>query len=130
MRLGELEKQVLKYFWQIEDADAKEVYAHFSKQRDGSLNTIQSTLDRLFKKGLLDRQKQRHAFRYSAVSNQRDFISKLIREVTEDFTDGNHDGLLSAFVSLSAQLDESHLEKLEQEIEAFRLKNSQDPSDD
>ena len=51
MQLGELEKQVLQYFWKGRTAEAKSVYAHFEKQRGGTLNTIQSTLDRLFKNG-------------------------------------------------------------------------------
>ena len=48
MNLGQLEKLVLKFFWQTHVADAKQVYAYFEKSRGGTLNTIQSTLDRLF----------------------------------------------------------------------------------
>ena len=51
--LGELEKKVLLYFWRTESADAKRVHSYFRKSRGGSLNTIQSTLDRLYKKELL-----------------------------------------------------------------------------
>ncbi|WP_197477276.1 BlaI/MecI/CopY family transcriptional regulator, partial [Alcanivorax sp. HI0044] len=64
MQLGELEKQVLQYFWKGRTADAKSVHSHFEKRRGGTLNTIQSTLDRLYKKGLLRREKQGHAFHY------------------------------------------------------------------
>ena len=51
MNLGDLEKSVLQYFWEHQEADAKRVHAYFHAQRGGSLNTIQSTLDRLYKKG-------------------------------------------------------------------------------
>ena len=47
MFLGELEKLVLQYLWETESADAKQVFAYFEKSRGGTLNTIQSTLDRL-----------------------------------------------------------------------------------
>ena len=53
MQLGDLEKMVLQYLWQHKSADVKEVYKHFEKIRGGSLNTYQSTLDRLYKKELL-----------------------------------------------------------------------------
>ena len=53
MQLGELEKLVLHYLWERESADVKQVFRHFESIRDGSLNTYQSTLDRLFKKELL-----------------------------------------------------------------------------
>ena len=120
MRLGELEKQVLNYFWQVDEADAKTVYEHFEPIRGGSLNTIQSTLDRLYKKHLLLRNKSGHAFRYQAAADRKAFIGQLIRQVTEDFTGDDHESLLSAFVSLTAELDESHLDRLEQEIVALR----------
>ncbi|MET1255519.1 BlaI/MecI/CopY family transcriptional regulator [Aliikangiella maris] len=60
MRLGELEKLLLNYFWDNHQADAKAVHAYFEKQRGGTLNIIQSTLDRLYRKGLLKRQKVTH----------------------------------------------------------------------
>ena len=62
MNLAKLEIFVLKYFWQIEATDGKQVYVYFEKQRAGMLNTAQSTLDHLFKNGLLKRNKESHAF--------------------------------------------------------------------
>ena len=124
MNLGELEKLVLKYFWQVKTADAKQVYAHFEKLRGGSLNTIQSTLDRLFKKRLLNRDKQSHAYQYRAAYQRRQFIGELIKDVTQDFTIDNEDSLLTAFVSMSSELDEDQLEKMEKLIQDYRSKIS------
>lgn len=124
MNLGELEKLVLKYFWQTESADAKQVYAYFEKQRGGTLNTIQSTLDRLFKKGLLTRNKEGHAFQYRAAKQRKEFIGQLIRDVTQDFTFADEDSLLTAFVSLSSELNETQLTKLDKIIQDYRAKNS------
>lgn len=121
MNLGNLEKLVLRYFWEIDMADAKQVHAYFVKQRGGSLNTIQSTLDRLFKKGLLKRQKESHAFHYRAAKPRKDFIGQLIKDVTEDFTLGDEDSLLTAFVSLSSELNVEQLDKLEKLIQNYRL---------
>jgi len=57
MILGDLEKRVLQYLWEVAEADAKQVHGALTQSQGGSLNTIQSTLDRLFKKKLLTRQK-------------------------------------------------------------------------
>jgi predicted transcriptional regulator len=51
MNLGELEKLVLHYLWKHKNVDVKNVYSYFIQVRGGSLNTYQSTLDRLYKKG-------------------------------------------------------------------------------
>lgn len=122
MLLGELEKQVLQYLWDTDQADAKQVYAHFEKRRGGSLNTIQSTLDRLFKKGLLRRDKQGHAFQYMAAVERQDFIGQLIKGITSDFSAADENPLLAAFTSMSQEFNEDQLEELERLIDAQRAK--------
>lgn len=123
MILGELEKLVLNYFWTVSSADAKQVHEYFSKQRGGSLNTIQTTLDRLFKKGLLNRIKIGHAFHYSAASSRKAFISQLILTVTQDFLSSDEDNLLAAFVSVSSELDDQQLSELESTIREYETRN-------
>jgi predicted transcriptional regulator len=122
MHLGELEKQVLQFLWSTDQADAKQVHAHFKKRRGGSLNTIQSTLDRLFKKGLLQREKQGHAFQYMAAVERQAFIGQLIKSVTNDFSANDENPLLAAFTSISSEFNEDQLEELERLIEARRAK--------
>lgn len=125
MQLGELEKLLLHYFWDVDRADAKQVHAHFSPRRGGSLNTIQSTLDRLFKKGLLARTKQGHAFHYSAAMARDTFLSKLILDVTRDFVEDRENNLMTAFTSLSSDMDESQLDALEALIASQRKANKE-----
>jgi len=125
MKLGELEKLVLNYFWEVDTADAKEVYAEFKKQRGGSLNTIQSTLDRLFKKGLLQREKESYAYRYYAAKNRKQFIGELIKNVAKDFTHENEDSLFTAFTSLSDDFNEDQIKQLEQLIQDYKKKQSE-----
>lgn len=107
-------------------ADAKQVHAYFKKRRGGSLNTIQSTLDRLFKKGLLSREKQGHAFHYQAAVERDTFIGQLIRDVTCDFNADKENSLLAAFTSVSPEFNEEQLERLEQMIEDQRTKHKSD----
>lgn len=126
MLLGELEKLVLNYFWSVSQADAKQTHAIFSKQRGGTLNTIQSTLDRLYKKQLLNREKQGHAYVYSAACSRSEFIGKLVRSVTEDFIQPGEDSLLTAFASLSSELSEQQFADLEATIQKFESKNNEE----
>lgn len=124
MILGELEKQVLNYFWLVPEADVKQTHEHFAQQRSGSLNTIQSTLDRLFKKNLLKRSKRGHAFVYTAACSRNEFISRLIRSVTEDFIKLDENNLLTAFVSLSSELDDTQLSELEVLIREYERRQA------
>jgi predicted transcriptional regulator len=121
MRLGELEKLILQYFWNMGPADAKQVFSYFEKKRGGTLNTIQSTLDRLFKKGLLLREKQGHAFQYRAAIERDAFLGNLINKISNDFGGNADNALLAAFSSLSSDLDNSQLDELERLIDQRRL---------
>ena len=49
MQLGEIEKLVLQHFWNVKER-TKQVHKVLGLVRGNSLNTIQSTLDRLFKR--------------------------------------------------------------------------------
>ena len=84
----------------------------------------QSTLDRLFKKGLLKRDKQSHAFKYRAAKQRKAFIGELIQNVTQDYTLADEDSLLTAFVSLSAEMDNAQLNKLDKLIQDYRATRS------
>ena len=125
MQLGKLEKLVLHYLWQRGTTDVKRVYAHFEKIRGGSLNTYQSTLDRLYKKGLLSREKEGHAFQYKAKVERHELIGQIIKSVTSDFVTEDDSSLIAAFSSMSKDFNEEQLCKLEALIEEQRQKLNQ-----
>ena len=129
MILGELEKRVLQYLWEATEADAKQTHAALTKRRGGTLNTIQSTLDRLFKKDLLTRQKQGHAYYYRAKVGGEELIAQLIQNVTSDFIGEGEDHLIAAFSSFSAGLDDDKLSQFEKLIQQQRQLRSQADSD-
>ncbi|WP_027156537.1 BlaI/MecI/CopY family transcriptional regulator [Methylobacter luteus] len=120
--LGELEMAVLEHLWSNGDSDAKGVYNVLGKTRGISHNTIQSTLERLFKKRLLTRQKISHAYIYHAVVSRDELMGRMIKDVVKTISKENTDGMLAAFVDIAAHTDESHLDRLEQLINEYRLK--------
>jgi predicted transcriptional regulator len=121
MVLGELEKLVLNYLWKEGEADVKQIHSILSQERQSSVNTIQSALERLYKKQLLSRTKQGHAYHYRARVEREQLIAQLIKDVASDFT-SKHDqsGLMAAFVSLSSELSMADLDRLEDIIEQRR----------
>lgn len=129
MILGELEKRVLQYLWETPEADAKQAHEALTKHQGGALNTIQSTLDRLYKKGLLTRHKQGHAYYYCAKVGREALIAQLIQSVTGDFIREGEDSLVAAFSSVSADLDDAKLSQLERLIQQQRQLRSQEELD-
>jgi len=114
--LGELEMAVLEHLWVTESGDAKGVHKSIGTERGISLNTIQSTLERLFRKQLLSREKVSHSYVYVPSVQRGELMTQLIGDVVETLSDGRTDYLLSAFIDYAAREDESSLDRLEQLI--------------
>ena len=64
LRLGPLERRIFEEVWSRESLTVRELLAGGKIRL--AYTTVMTTLDRLFKKGLLDRTEEGRAFRYSA----------------------------------------------------------------
>jgi predicted transcriptional regulator len=124
--LGDLEIAALEFVWEHGRVDAKQVHQAFKLTRGVSLNTIQSTLERLHKKKLLLREKISHAYVYRAAIDRHKLIGKMIGNVVDTLARGDAEGMLAAFVDIAARTDEAHLERLEQLIAEYRMGRDQD----
>ena len=126
--LGELEMAVLEHLWANGEFDANSVYAALGKVRGISHNTIQSTLERLFKKKLLTRKKISRAYVYQASVDRDELMGRMINDVVTTISKDNTDGMLAAFVDIAARTDDAHLDRLEQLINEYRSNHSNDTS--
>lgn len=80
--LGKLERQVLEETWRLGEVSVRDVYRAFEERI--AYTTLMTTLDRLFKKNLLERRKDGRAFVYSAIVARDEFE----RGIKEDVVDG------------------------------------------
>lgn len=119
-RLGELELAVLDHLWTAQDADVHETHAAVGKRRGISPNTVGSALERLYKKGLLEREKVSHAYRYRAALDRETFQARRVVEAAGGLRSLGKSGLLAAFVDLVADSDEAALVELERLVRLKR----------
>lgn len=124
--LGSLELAVLEELWNRGALDAKTTHRGVGERRGISLNTVQSTLERLFRKGFLLREKVSHAFLYTPALQREELMEKLIGEVVETLSDGRPEPMLAAFVDLAAKVDEDNLTRLEQLIAKRRADSGEE----
>lgn len=114
--LGDLEIAVLEDIWRFGSSDAKTVHARVKHSRSIALNTVQSALERLFRKGILQREKISYAYEYSAGLSRRELVRKLVESTVHRVAGTQSDALLSAFVDLAVQEDGDQLKRLEELI--------------
>jgi predicted transcriptional regulator len=110
--LGPLETQLLRALWQRGDATVRELWEDTAIQ--GAYTTVMTTLDRLHKKGLLDRVLDGRAFRYRPKQTEDEYNRRTFANELEKLLSSARDTAspLSFLVDTVAQHDAKLLEKL------------------
>jgi predicted transcriptional regulator len=129
--LTESEWAVIKAVWSLEPCPAPTVQEHLAGQRDWSVSTVRTVMERMAAKGFLTSEKLRNLTLYrSAVSRQQAQLGELRYALKNAF-----DGALTPMVQClleSERLDSGQLDQLEALIAArrktARAKNSKTPS--
>lgn len=123
--LGELELAVLEFLWTVDESDVIATHEAVGAPRGITVNTVGSALQRLQRKGLVDRKKCGHAYRYHALLDREAFAARKILDAAGDSNKLADAGLLAAFVDLVADQDDSSLDKLAALIAEKRAKKEQ-----
>ncbi len=119
--LGRREQEIMKVLWARGSASVVEVAACLSTAL--AYTTVMTTLDRLFKKGLLQREKRNRAFIYSAsltsTEVERQRATGLVRRLFADSRE-RPEIVLSCLVDAVDQYDVGLLDELETRIRLAR----------
>ncbi|ABF41854.1 transcriptional repressor, CopY family [Candidatus Koribacter versatilis Ellin345] len=119
--LGELECAVLEQVWSQNEVTVNDVIAHIDRQL--AYTTIMTTLDRLYRKGLLGRHKKGRAFVYNAACSKQEVQRGIARDLVNGISiDPLHSKryLLSFLIESVDSKDAAILSKLEAEIREKR----------
>lgn len=122
--LGELEHSVLQQIWEAGEVDAQGVHQALSHERVISLSTVQSTLERLHRKDLLHRRKDRRAYLYVAALSREELMGRLVSGVAGELMQSRSAAAISGLLDLADPLDERSLAKLEAWVKAARARRS------
>jgi predicted transcriptional regulator len=111
-RLGPLEEAVLGHLWEAGESDVAAAHEAVGAPRGIAANTVGSALERLHRKGLAERWKVSHAYRYRARIGREALAARRVLEAVGGGSLGAP-GLLSAFVDALASTDAETLDRLE-----------------
>ncbi|KZZ12572.1 hypothetical protein A3746_13185 [Oleibacter sp. HI0075] len=101
--LGQRELNALDVVWAKGQCSAQDVLDELDD--DVSLSTVQSTLERLHRKILLQRTKSGRAFLYQAKVTRSELISSLIHDIRDDFGAEDGTALIVGFIDFLASTD-------------------------
>lgn len=116
-QLGELELTLLKALWSTPDQSASNLQQALPATHACSLSTVQSTLERLYRKSLVERDKRGHAFLYRARLGRAELLGKLLGGVIRQLHTGSLEPILSSFVDFADRFDDHTLERLDELVQ-------------
>ena len=119
-QLGSLESELMERVWHRGELSVRDLHAELAPRL--AYTTVMTTMDRLYKKGMLQRRKAGKAFLYVAALSEQEYQEQLAQHlfgmVLHNGT--NSGAVLSNFVDAVSDTDERLLEHLDQLVKAKR----------
>ena len=118
---GHLEREVMEIVWRGQPVNVRDVRAHLS--RPAAYTTVMTTLDRLFKKGFIQRERQGRAFVYRTAYTREEVQAAVASGMLTGFLQQGSSAarpLLSNLVDVVAERDDALLDELEALVRAKR----------
>jgi len=118
--LGTLEREVMDVVWSTGETSVKDVGARLSSAV--AYTTVMTTMDRLYKKGLLSRRKVGRAFVYRAAASRPEIEGAVAGELVHSLLQDRSEPLqiLSSLVDAVSERDRALLDELERLIREKR----------
>lgn len=119
--LGPLELELMQILWSRGESNVRDVA--FRLDRPLAYTTVMTTLDRLYKKGFLDRRMPDRAFVYSPRFSQQEWERQRAESVVAGWLAGSwpsRDVLFSSFLDAVGEHDARFLDELEKKIRRKR----------
>ncbi|MBA3569558.1 MAG: BlaI/MecI/CopY family transcriptional regulator [Pyrinomonadaceae bacterium] len=121
LALGHLERQTLEEIWRRGETSVRDIFVSFEKRI--AYTTLMTTLDRLFKKGLLGRRKVGRAFLYSPLVTREELEQGIREDVIEGLLglgSQSVEPVLVCIVDAVSERDRESLDELDRLIQKKR----------
>ncbi len=110
----------MERLWDRHEISVRDLHAEIGGRL--AYTTIMTTLDRLYKKGLLKRKKVGKAFLYAPIMGREEYRDRQTEHLLNLVLHDNHDSnaVLSCFINVVSESDQKMLDKLDELVKAKR----------
>jgi predicted transcriptional regulator len=118
--LGSLESELMERVWLLPETSVRDLHGEFASHL--AYTTVMTTLDRLYKKGLLTRRRVGRAYVYAAKLTEKEYRARVAQHLIDlAWNDGKHrHAVLSRFVDVVSEAEGQMLHKLDRLVKAKR----------
>lgn len=128
LALGKLERQVLDETWSRREVSVRDIFLAFEERI--AYTTLMTTLDRLYKKRLLNRRKDGRAFLYAPALTREEFENGIREDVIDGLLGQGAESVqpvLACIVDTVSERDRELLDELDRLVKEKKRELEQRP---
>ena len=110
-QLTPAELELMKVLWDGDGMSAREVHEHLGERMDWAYSTTRTTLERMVRKGLVDKNAFHGLHLYTAAVSRAAGLARLVRDFARQVVETSHAPVVSLFAD-SGALDEDEIAEL------------------
>ncbi|WP_293446421.1 BlaI/MecI/CopY family transcriptional regulator [Persephonella sp.] len=118
---GDLEEKVMEFLWENGSGSVREVRQYLGEDKFAH-TTVMTVMDRLYKKGILKREKEGKGYRYYPVISREQFETEVAKKVVKDMLKSSPSTAVAAFEGLIEELPEEEIDRIRKLFEE-KIKN-------
>lgn len=108
----------MEEIWKRGESNVRDMHAAFGER--AAYTTLMTTLDRLYKKGLLERRKEGRAFLYYPRVSREEFEQSMAQDMIDGLLGHKAEPVLACIVEAVGERDRSLLDELDRLIKEKR----------
>ena len=113
---GDLQMQVMQTVWRLESATVDQVRSGLPEAHRGAYNTVQTVLNRLTERGLLERERVGKSFQYRPRLTETEY---LWRSIQSALAGASSDARQAALAEVIGRLETGELSELRRRAKAI-----------
>ena len=117
---GELQEQLMSAVWRLEGGSVEQIRGALPSRYRGAYTTVQTVLNRLAERGLLERRKEGRNFVYLPTVSEAEYVSQMIRGALAGASAGARQSVLAALVGSMDKSEITELQRLAKQADAQR----------
>lgn len=121
--LGKLEADILKALWKLGASSVREIHKEAAQHRDVALTTVATVLDRLFEKGLVERELVRTRglwYEYRPALTKVELEKAVVKDVITGLFETFGDATVSHFINSAGIKDKHKIREFKGFLERLR----------
>ncbi len=121
--LGDLEVDVLEALWKLKVAHVKKIHREVARKRRVAVTTVATVLDRLFEKGLVERELKRKGslhYEYRPSLTKVQLENTVVRDVLRGLFETFGDSAVFHLISRAGIRDEQKIEEFKGYLEKLK----------